>query len=76
MFECYSTLSRVQMRMNPSDPYYELLSETLEEATTANDEKSLGRAHGKLTSVGQKILKVEWERLKVEMSFDAASMKL
>ena len=67
LFECYAHLSKLRMRMNPSDPNFQELMEILQTASTTKDLQKLAEAHGALALLGQKILKSEWERLKSDL---------
>ena len=67
VFDLYALVSKIQLRLNPADENFESLRETLERCTTAVDLKELARAHANIVTIGRKILKAEWEKLKTEL---------
>jgi len=61
-------ITRIELRMNPNDPDYQELHDSMAHYVDNAEPEKIGAAHKRFTAVCQRILKREWEVLKKELS--------
>lgn len=67
MVDRHAIAARILMRLNPTDAHYKALVDSVYSAINATNSADLADAHIGIIDHGQKMLKIEWDKLKEEM---------